>query len=277
MDIPQHSNVNLLASIKLRKNIGRVASAELTTAVPLSQLWIFVLSQNSKNKLFVLRDCLSYVGSFLLLLVHCLAHITAADLKHDANPLFLKLFFQALKACLSEMFSLRLQLSAVPQGDKSYGISQMLLKEEPFFKEEINLISQLFEVRVKSLTDMEAFEKNNLLLHTKPEEPLNDKLLVRKKLHFLHAPSSYGKGSFEWRTRFEEETCTCLSPSELEDRVDMLTEELVDIIEDEHQFLNCKGSEDLLFYYLEITSLEKDCLVKQIDALEEKIALSRKL
>lgn len=68
-----------------------------------------------------------------------------------------------------------------------------------------------------------------------------------------------------------------MSPSELEDRVDVLTEELVDIIEDEHQFLNSKGNEDLLFYYLEITSLEKDCLVKQINALEDKIALGRKL
>lgn len=35
----------------------------------------------------------------------------------------------------------------------------MLLKEEPFSKEEINLISQLFEVKRKRLTDMEAFEK----------------------------------------------------------------------------------------------------------------------
>lgn len=68
-----------------------------------------------------------------------------------------------------------------------------------------------------------------------------------------------------------------MSPSELEDRVDVLTEELVDIIEDEHQFLNSKGNEDLLFYYLKITSLEKDCLVKQINALEDKIALGRKL
>ncbi|KAM6044728.1 uncharacterized protein LJ206_018691 [Theristicus caerulescens] len=175
------------------------------------------------------------------------------------------------------MFSLRLQLSAVPQGDKPYGVSQTLLKEEPFSKEEINLISQLFEVKVKSLTDTGAFEKNNLLLHMKFEEPLNDKLLVKKKEHFLHASSSYEKGSFGWRTRFEEETCAYLSPSELEDKVDVLTEELVHIIEDEHQFLNSKGNEDLLFYYLEITSLEKDCLVKQINALEEKIALGRKL
>ncbi|XP_052642520.1 uncharacterized protein LOC128141605 [Harpia harpyja] len=233
--------------------------------------------QNSKNKLFILRDCLSSAGSFLLLLVHCLAHITAADFNHDTNPLFLRLFYQALKACLSETFSLRLQLSTVLQGDKSYGISQMLLKEEPFCKEEINLISQLFEVKVKNLTDMEGFEKNNLLLHKKSEELLNDKLLVKKKEHFLCASSSYEKGSFGWRTCFEEETCAYLSLSELEDKVDVLTEELVHIIEDEHQFLNSKGNEDLLFYYLEISSLEKDCLVKQINALEEKIALGRKL
>ncbi|PKU42117.1 hypothetical protein llap_7589 [Limosa lapponica baueri] len=190
---------------------------------------------------------------------------------------FLRFHIDALKACLSETFSLRLQLSAVPQGDESSGISQMLLKEEPFFKEDINLISQLFEVKVKSITDTEAFEKNNFLLHTKSEEPPSDKLLMKKKEHFLHALTSYEKGNFGWRTRFEEETCTSLSASELEDRVDVLTEELVDIIEDEHQFLNSEGNEDLLFYYLEITSLEKDCLVKQIDVLEEKIALGRKV
>ncbi|XP_039241441.1 uncharacterized protein LOC120324080 [Pipra filicauda] len=227
---------------------------------------------NSKNKLFVLRDCLSSVGGFLLLLVHCLAHVSAAELHHDTSPLFLRLFYQALKACLSEMFSLRLQLSAAPQGSKCQGISQVLLKEEPFSKEEANLISQLYQVKVKRPTDMEGFEKhmkNNLLLHMKSEEPLHDKWLVEKKEHFPHGKDSLGC--------FEEETCTSLSPSELEDKVDVLTEELVQIIEDEHQFLSSKGNEDLLCYYLEITSLEKDCLVKQINALEEEIALGRKL
>lgn len=57
------------------------------------------------------------------------------------------------------MFSLRLQLSAAPQGDKSHGINEKLLKEEPFSTEEINLISQLLEVRVKSLTATELLEK----------------------------------------------------------------------------------------------------------------------
>lgn len=75
----------------------------------------------------------------------------------------------------------------------------------------------------------------------------------------------------------EEGIVNSLSPSELEEKVDLLTEELVQILEDEQQFLSSQGNEDLLSYYLEITSLEKESLVKQINALEEEIAQGRKL
>ncbi|KAI1230740.1 hypothetical protein IHE44_0008618, partial [Lamprotornis superbus] len=231
--------------------------------------------QNSEKKLFILRECLGSGGGFLLLLVHCWAHVTAGDLSHDTNPLFLSLFHQALKACLSEMFSLRLQLSAAAPGNKSQGINQVLLKEEPFSTEEINLISQLLEVRVKNLTDMEALEKN-LLLRVKSEESLSNKWLVKKKENFLHALSSSGREILGQRAHLEEETVDSLSPSELEDKVDALTEELVQILEDEQQFLSSEGNEDLLSYYLEITSLEKESLGKQINELEEEIAQGRK-
>lgn len=50
----------------------------------------------------------------------------------------------------------------------------------------------------------------------------------------------------------------------------------MDIIESECRFLKSKGSEDLLFDHLELTSLEKNHLVQQIQALEEKIALGKK-
>lgn len=32
--------------------------------------------QSTENTLFVQRECLASVGSFVLLLIHCLAHIT---------------------------------------------------------------------------------------------------------------------------------------------------------------------------------------------------------
>ncbi|XP_014740107.1 PREDICTED: uncharacterized protein LOC106858121 [Sturnus vulgaris] len=233
-------------------------------------------SQNSKKKLFILRECLGSGGGFLLVLVHCWAHVTAGDLSHDSNPLFLSLFHQALKACLSEMFSLRLQLSAAAPGNKSQGINQILLQEEPFSTEEINLISQLLEVRVKNLTDVEAFEKD-LLLRVKSEESLSNKWLVKKKENFLHPLSSSGRESLGQRAHLEEETVASLSLSELEDKVDALTEELLQIVEDEQQFLSSEGNEDLLSYYLDITSLEKQSLGKQIKALEEEIAQGRNL
>ncbi|TRZ10363.1 hypothetical protein HGM15179_016757 [Zosterops borbonicus] len=182
---------------------------------------------------------------------------------------------RALKACLSEMLSLRLQLSAAAQGDKAQGINQMLLKGEPISTEEINLISQLFEVRVKSLADMEALEKS-LLLRVKSEESLN-KWLVKKTENFLHPLSSRGRKSLGQRAHLEEESVNSSSPSELEDKVDALTEELVQILEDEQQFLSSEGNEDLLSYYLEITTLEKESLVKQINELEEEIARGREL
>ncbi|KAM7030357.1 uncharacterized protein M8220_013263 [Acridotheres tristis] len=253
-----------------------VASSLPRSAAPGNAFRNSFFYQNSKKKLFILRECLGSGGGFLLVLVHCWAHVTAGDLSHDTNPLFLSLFHQALKACLGEMFSLRLQLSAAAPGSKSQGINQILLKEEPFSTEEINLISQLLEVRVKNLTDVEAFEKD-LLLRVKSEESLRNKWLVKKKENFHHPLSSSGRESLGQRAHLEEETVASLSPSELEDQVDALTEELLQIVEEEQHFLSREGNEDLLSYYLEITSLEKQSLGKQIKALEEEIAQGRKL
>lgn len=39
------------------------------------------------------------------------------------------------------------------------------------------------------------------LLYDTFEEPLSGKLFVKRKEHFLHALSSYEKGSLGWRTR----------------------------------------------------------------------------
>ncbi|XP_077162698.1 uncharacterized protein LOC143822002 [Paroedura picta] len=104
------------------------------------------------HKLFVLRKCLSCVGSFVLLLVHCLAHIAAGNLSQDSDPAFRRLFYQALKACLGEMFSLRLQTSAVLEDSKSAArvISEAFLKGEEITDEKINLLSDLFGARMKA-------------------------------------------------------------------------------------------------------------------------------
>ncbi|XP_039352856.1 uncharacterized protein LOC120375904 [Mauremys reevesii] len=228
--------------------------------------------QISEKKLFILREYLGCVGSFILLLVHCLAHITAADLSHDSSPTFQRLFYQALKACLSEMFSLRLRMSAVLQDNKSsVKISEILLKGEPFSEEKLNLISQLLDAKVKSAREMEMSEERNrnLLLHTNLEDLLKNKLSVKKKECFTHTSAGRKENSFGLRTSPEEESCSYFSLSEMEDQLDTLTEELVKVIEEEH-FLMYAASEDFLF------GLKKDCLVKQIEILEGKIAKAEK-
>ncbi|XP_025063397.1 uncharacterized protein LOC106722341 [Alligator sinensis] len=234
--------------------------------------------QNFEKKLFVLRECLGSVGSFLLLLVHCLAHITAADLSQDSSPAFLRLFYQALKACLSETFSLRLRMSALLQDNKSSErISEILLKGEPLVEGNINLLSQLFDAKVESSTETETSEecKRNLLLHANLEDLLKNTLSGKKREHFIPSSADCEEKSTAGRTSLREENCSSFSPAEMEEKLDALTEELVKIMEEEHHYLSSAANDDLPFDHLEIIGLEKDCLVKQIEMLEGKIAEGR--
>nr|XP_020845478.1 uncharacterized protein LOC110210734 [Phascolarctos cinereus] len=143
--------------------------------------------QNDQNKLFILRECLASVGSFSLLLTHCLAHITAADLYQDSNPIFLKLFYEGLKACLSDAFSVKLQMSAIFQDRKSdQSIIAVLLKGEPT-SEERDLLSHLFDTKVKFCKDPESPEESmkknkRHLLFTHFEHFLKNKLSLEQQI-----------------------------------------------------------------------------------------------
>ncbi|KAM6432452.1 uncharacterized protein PHA67_001673 [Liasis olivaceus] len=104
--------------------------------------------QTPGNQLFVLRESLACAGSFVLLLVHCLAHITADDFSQDSHPGFRRLFYQALKACLGETFSLRLQASAFLEDSKSAAtvINQTFLKRG---EASADLLSELLDAKAK--------------------------------------------------------------------------------------------------------------------------------
>ncbi|XP_067418895.1 golgin subfamily A member 5-like [Emydura macquarii macquarii] len=153
-------------------------------------------------------------------------------------------------------------------------IREILLKGEPFSEEKLNLISQLFDAKVKSSREMEASKERNrdLLWHTNLEDLLKKKLSIKKKECFAHNSADREENNFGVRTSSEEESCSYLSLSEVEDKLDTLTEELVKIMEEEHNFLKNAASEDLFFDHLEMIGLEKDCLVKQMEILEGEIA-----
>ncbi|KAK7810817.1 hypothetical protein U0070_019982, partial [Myodes glareolus] len=101
---------------------------------------------STEKTLFVRRECLASVGSFILLLIHCLAHITTGDFNQDSNPRFLGLFYEGLKAYFKEAFSTTLQMSAVSWDNKfDQSLSAVLLKEQPTSGKERDLLSKLIE------------------------------------------------------------------------------------------------------------------------------------
>nr|XP_048273263.1 uncharacterized protein LOC125388932 isoform X3 [Myodes glareolus] len=134
--------------------------------------------QSTEKTLFVRRECLASVGSFILLLIHCLAHITTGDFNQDSNPRFLGLFYEGLKAYFKEAFSTTLQMSAVSWDNKfDQSLSAVLLKEQPTSGKERDLLSKLIERKrepcLSRQSSEEYIQKNK------------DRLLFINMEHFL--------------------------------------------------------------------------------------------
>lgn len=116
--------------------------------------------QSTENTLFVERECLASVGSFVLLLIHCLAHIATGDFNQDSNPRFLELFYKGLSAYFKEAFATTLQMSAVPWDHKfDQNLSAILLKEQPISERERDLLSKLIERKPEPCLARESLEE----------------------------------------------------------------------------------------------------------------------
>lgn len=76
--------------------------------------------QSTEKTLFVRRECLASVGSFILLLIHCLAHITTGDFNQDSNPRFLGLFYEVVMTYTELLFLCDSDI--IPQDNKSFVI-----------------------------------------------------------------------------------------------------------------------------------------------------------
>ncbi|KAM5320105.1 uncharacterized protein AAES06_019493 isoform 2-T2 [Glossophaga mutica] len=143
--------------------------------------------QSDENILFVKRECLASVGSFILLLIHCLAHITAEDFHQDSNPAFLRSFYKGLKAYFREAFSITLQMSAISwDSELDQSISAILLGEQPISEKERDLLSKLIERKHESHLEPESSEEyikknKDLLLFTNMEHFLKSILAVEQQ------------------------------------------------------------------------------------------------
>ncbi|XP_048471559.1 uncharacterized protein si:dkey-103g5.4 [Rhincodon typus] len=111
--------------------------------------------QHSQKTLFIRRQQLASVGTFYLLLVHCLSHLAADELSDDSNPLFLQLFHQALKTLFKDMFFTRFQiLPPINACEPRASTSSKLFQKE--FHSEIytDAISDLLNIDMKDSTTL---------------------------------------------------------------------------------------------------------------------------
>ncbi|XP_055516680.1 uncharacterized protein LOC129712352 isoform X1 [Leucoraja erinacea] len=126
--------------------------------------------QHSRKELFIRRQQLTSVGDFSLLLVHCLAHIAAGELRDDSNPLYLTFFHQALRGIFKETFFLRLCVSPTLRTHVD------LLQNEDCPEVHLEAIADLLNVKLRdteSLTvagEQEREIRDNNRVSTQPNQ-----------------------------------------------------------------------------------------------------------
>ncbi|XP_048965428.1 uncharacterized protein LOC125755028 isoform X1 [Canis lupus dingo] len=144
--------------------------------------------QRAENTLFVGRESLASVGSFILLLIHCLAHVATKDFHQDSNPAFLRSFYKALQSYIREAFATTLRMSAISwDGKLDQSISAALLGEQPISEGGRDLLSKLLERKCESHLEPESSEeyiKRNmdLLLFTNMEHFLKTLLTAEQQI-----------------------------------------------------------------------------------------------
>ena len=68
---------------------------------------------DANNRILYIRiERMDSIGELVLVLVHCLAHITSGDLRDDSNPAFLKEFHHALAVICDDLFFARYRRSS---------------------------------------------------------------------------------------------------------------------------------------------------------------------
>ncbi|XP_045751032.1 uncharacterized protein LOC123857827 isoform X2 [Mirounga angustirostris] len=144
--------------------------------------------QSTENTLFVGRESLASAGSFILLLIHCLAHIATEDFRQDANPAFLRSFYKGLRAYFGEAFSTTLRVSAISWDSKlDQSISATLRDEQPISERGRDLLFLLLERKCESCLEPESSEEyrkrnTDLLLFTSMEHFLKSLLPAEQQI-----------------------------------------------------------------------------------------------
>lgn len=115
----QHTPVTLLLADKLPPNPQLARNAYRNS---------FYFDSNNQI-LYMRKERLENVGEFVLVLIHCLAHLKAQNLRDDTEPSFVKEFHRGLAIVCDDLFFARYRRSCVPttsQNDDLGKVAELL-------------------------------------------------------------------------------------------------------------------------------------------------------
>ncbi|XP_069802750.1 uncharacterized protein [Dendropsophus ebraccatus] len=263
----------ILQLLKLHINIGDL-NLHVTSCLPSNSYKGNAFShsffyQGTENNLFVSREYLQSVGSFILLVVHCTCHIAVGDFNDDSNPLFRRTLYQALQVCFTEGFLARLQFpSSHSQCIKSEYVNGSKPQEAKLFSQEkLDLLSTLISQKSDTSTfykPLKNLEKNGC--QNEVEAILKNKL-TPWKLHFFtnHDPQICDPDEEDYEGRITAEY--------LQEQLDQLNAELALILKKEADINRNMLDADGQCYHLQMILAEKECLKNRIVKIENKIQL----
>jgi hypothetical protein len=126
----QHVPVTLLLADKLPPNPQLARNAYRNS---------FYFDSNNQI-LYMRKERLENVGEFVLVLIHCLAHMKAQDLRDDTAPSFVKEFHRGLAIVCDDLFFARYRRSQVPTSQN----------------EDLDKVTELLDSDIKSSQDSSA-------------------------------------------------------------------------------------------------------------------------
>ncbi|XP_043935385.1 uncharacterized protein LOC122808494 [Protopterus annectens] len=224
----------------------------------------FFYEQISKT-LFIRCERLQSVGGITLLLIHCVSHIMAEDMSQDSNPIFLRFFFQALKAYFSESFFVRLHSSSCLQNfTLCEQIKSILLNGEPCSMHDQNVIAEFIDQKARIPAKTDILDEGIL--------KYQDYLSYNKIISLLRGKMGEKNKELLKCTSSQDHFHFCTGTKEMiEEQLDILNTELLKILEQiSGGHSTSKESSSDLFTSV---YLKKEILIKQINTMERELQI----
>ncbi|GCC23151.1 hypothetical protein chiPu_0001544 [Chiloscyllium punctatum] len=221
--------------------------------------------QHSQKILFIRRQQLASVGTFSVLLVHCLSHLATDELSDDSNPLFLQLFHQALKTLFEDMFFIRFQILPPMNARKPRAPTSNKLFQKEFHPEiYTDAISDLLNFDMKDSQASTMFAEQ-LQQHTEAWNskttgmPAKDQQadIIKECLQSESEIQKDNGSFFEFKSELDLE--------EIEEKIDNITMELSAIFDAEQKVQRSM-----------VSISKKRAFLKEIEELETELDSKKK-